>query len=127
MKSNYDIVIVGGGMVGSAFACALGDSSLKVAVLERTPVAAPPQGYDLRVSAITLAARALFENLGAWEGMVRRRVAPVHAMQIWDAGGSGSIHFNAAEIGEPCLAYLIENSVIQAALIECLQRFTNTG
>ncbi|MEK7783903.1 MAG: FAD-dependent monooxygenase, partial [Chloroflexota bacterium] len=38
---------------------------------------------------------------------------------------SGSIHFNAAEIGEPALAYIVENSVIRTALIERLHQFTN--
>lgn len=126
MKINYDIVIVGGGMVGSALACALGDAALKVAVLDRTPAAAPPeQGHDLRVSAMTLASQAFFENVGAWEGMTRRRVSPVREMQIRDAGGSGSIQFIAAEIGEACLAWIIENSVIQTALVERLHQFTN--
>jgi 2-octaprenylphenol hydroxylase len=122
----YDVLIVGGGMVGSALACALGNSRLKAAVLDHAPATAPPQtGYDLRVSAITLASRALFENIGVWEGMMRRRVSPVAEMQIWDSTGSGSIHFNAAEIGEPYLAYIIENSVMQAALVERLHHFTN--
>ncbi len=125
MESNYDIVIVGGGMVGSALACALGNSPLKVAVLEQTLPPAPPQEYDLRVSAITLASQTLFENIGAWEGMLRRRVAAVREMQVWDEGGTGSIHFNAAEIGEACLAWIVENSVMQAALTERLQRYTN--
>jgi len=126
MKSNYDIVIVGGGMVGAALACALGNSSLKVALLDRAPAPPPPEkGYDLRVSALTLASRALFENLGAWEGMARRRVSPVREMQVWSGEGSGAIHFNAAEIGEPALSWIIENSVIQTALIERLHQFTN--
>ena len=126
MKSSYDIVIVGGGMVGAALACALGNSSLKVALLDRAP--APPSAdkeYDLRVSAITLASRALFENLGVWEGMARRRVAPVREMRVWSGEGSGAIQFNAAEIGEAALSWIIENSVIQSALIERLHQFTN--
>jgi 2-octaprenylphenol hydroxylase len=126
MKSSYDIVIVGGGMVGTALACALGNSALKIAVLDRTPAVLPPEkSYDQRVSALTLASRALFENLGAWEGMARRRVSPVREMQVSSGTGSGSIHFNAAEIGEPALAYIVENSVIQTALIERLHQFTN--
>ncbi len=125
MKINYDIVIVGGGMVGCALACALGDAALKVALLDRAPAAVPGEGYDLRVSAMTLASQAFFENVGAWEGMTRRRVSPVREMQIRDAGGSGSIHFDAAEIGEACLAWIIENSVIQTALVERLHQFTN--
>ena len=138
----YDVLIVGGGMVGAALACALGDSSLKVALLDRAPPAAPDKGYDVqgrtnaasagcagaadqRVSAITLASQIFFENVGAWAGMARRRVSPVREMQVWSEGGSGSIHFNAAEIGEPCLAWIIENRVIQSSLIERLHQFTN--
>jgi len=84
MKSGYDIVIVGGGMVGAALACALGNSSLKVALLDRAP--APPstdKEYDLRVSAITLASRALFENLGAWEGMQRQTMVLTALEPAW--------------------------------------------
>jgi 2-octaprenylphenol hydroxylase len=94
-------------------------------VLDRAPPAAPDTGYDQRVSAITLASQTFFENVGAWASMVRRRVSPMREMQVWSEGGSGSIHFNAAEIGEPCLAWIIENRVIQAALIERLHQFTN--
>ena len=126
MKINYDIVIVGGGMVGAALACALGNSALKVALLDRSPAMHPPEkGYDLRVSALTLASRALFENLGAWDGMARRRVSRVAEMRVWSGADSSAIHFNAAEIGEPALAFIVENSVIQTALIERLRQFTN--
>lgn len=125
MKSGYDIVIVGGGMVGAALACALGGSRFKVAVLEQRPLPAPSPEFDLRVSAITLASKAFFENVGAWAGMAKRRAARVAAMQVWDENGSGSIRFDAADIGEPELAYIIENSVIQAALVERLAQFTN--
>ena len=118
-------MITGGGMVGSLLGCALGDSGLKVAVLEHRPPEPPPaQGYDLRVSAITLASVAIFKAIGAW-GAMKHRVAPVREMKVWDATGNGSIHFDAAEIGEPCLAYIIENSVMQSVLIERLHHFTN--
>ena len=121
----YDVLILGGGMVGAALACALGDSPLKIALLDRAPPAEPDKEYDQRVSAVTLASQNLFENIGAWDNMVRRRVSPVREMQVWSEGGSGAIHFNAAEIGEPCLAWIIENRVIQVALIERLHHFTN--
>ncbi|OGI42873.1 MAG: hypothetical protein A2150_02885 [Candidatus Muproteobacteria bacterium RBG_16_64_11] len=125
MKSNYDILIVGGGMVGSLLACALGGAEFKVAVLEHKPPAAPPaDGFDQRVSAITLASVAIFQAVGAWAAM-QPRAAPVREMRIVDATGSGSIRFDAAEIGEPCLAYIVENRIIQTALAERLHRFTN--
>jgi 2-octaprenylphenol hydroxylase len=127
MKIHYDIVIVGGGMVGASLACALGNSAFKLAVLDHAPAAAPPpdQSYDQRVSAITPASRAFFENIGAWDGMARRRISPVQAMHVWSSSGQGAIHFEAAEIGEACLAWIIENSAIRSALLERLQQFTN--
>jgi 2-polyprenyl-6-methoxyphenol hydroxylase-like FAD-dependent oxidoreductase len=126
MQKNYDVVIVGGGMVGSLLACALGDSHLKVAVLERVPPAAPPvEDYDLRVSAITLASSTVFQAVGAWPGIERRRISELREMRVWDTSGAGTIHFDSADIGEPRLGYIIENSVILAALRERLQQFAN--
>jgi 2-octaprenylphenol hydroxylase len=122
----YDVVIVGGGMVGAALACAFGGSALKVAVIERQKSPEVARGeYDLRVSALTLATRAILEALGAWRGIEQRRYAGVAAMQVWDAGGSGEVRFDAAEIGEPYLAFIAENSVIVAALHERVQTHTN--
>src|SRR3990167_56287 len=124
-QAAYDVVIAGGGMVGAALGCALGDSGLKVAVLEqRAPSPPPAQGFDLRVSAVTLASVSIFQAVGAWEAM-QRRAAPVREMQVWDTTGTGSINFDAAEIGEPGLAYIIENRLMQAALVERLHHFTN--
>ncbi len=124
---SYDVVIVGGGMVGATLACALGDTALRVAVID--PVAAPTEwadeAFDIRVSAITRATERVFANLGAWEGMVTRRVAPYREMRVWDATGSGSIHFDAAEVGEPDLGHIIENRVILAALLERMAQFDN--
>ena len=122
----YDVVIVGGGMVGSALACALGDSPLKVALIDRAPPLAPVGDFALRVSALTLASQAVLEAVGAWPAIIAdRRIAPVRRMHVWDAGGSGEIRFDAAEIGEPCLAYIVENDAATAALHERLQQYTN--
>ncbi len=126
MSTHYDIVIVGGGMVGNTLACALGDCPLRVALIESQ--AAPVEAlddYDVRVSAITLASRAVFENIAAWEAMRARRVSPLREMQVWDAQGSGEIHFDAAELGEAELGYIIENRVIVAATRERLGQFGN--
>lgn len=126
MNTRFDVLIVGGGMVGAALACALGSSRLKIGIVDsRAPAVPSPGEYDLRVSAITLASRALFDNLGAWEAMQRRRLAPVEAMRVWE--DNHEIRFDAADIGEPCLTYIIENSVIQAALVERLHTFANVS
>lgn len=126
MKINYDIVIVGAGPVGCALACALGNSNFKIAILDRyVNREPPPLELDPRVSAVTLASQRILAAIGVWEGITTQRFSGVRAMHVWDANGTGEIHFDAAEIGEPYLAFILENAVIAGALLARLQRFTN--
>ncbi len=127
VTGDYDVAIVGGGMVGAALACALGGSRLRVALVEGASLAAirPGDAVDVRVSAITRASQRIFTAVGAWEEMLGWRVSPFRDMRVWDAAGSGSIHFDSAAIGEPTLGWIIENRVIQYALLKRCQAFTN--
>jgi len=117
---DYDLIIAGGGMVGSALACALGETDLRIALLEGAPLERirPDLEPDLRVSAISRASQRIFAAVGAWDGMTAWRVSPFRDMQVWDATGFGHIHFDSADIGEPLLGWIIENRVIQYALLE---------
>lgn len=127
-NAAYDIVITGAGMVGAALACALGASGLRIAVIEAQPPPADIHSggdYDLRVSAITRASQRIFESVGAWDGMRARRISPFRDMHVWDATGNGEIHFDSAEIGEDTLGYIIENRVIQLALLERMRALDN--
>jgi 2-octaprenylphenol hydroxylase len=57
--------------------------------------------------------------VGAWEKMEGVRVAPFYKMQVWDASGPGSIHFdNSTDSKTEPLGFMIENSVIQSALYD---------
>jgi 2-octaprenylphenol hydroxylase len=123
MNSQYDVLIAGGGMVGGSLACALGSSGLKVGVIEPQAAATPEKDRGLRVSAITLASQTVFENVGAWDGMRAQRAAPVEEMRIWE--GSSILNFDSADIGEPYLAWIIENSVIVGALAARMRQFAN--
>ncbi|KAB2935575.1 MAG: UbiH/UbiF/VisC/COQ6 family ubiquinone biosynthesis hydroxylase [Candidatus Contendobacter sp.] len=124
MNTDYDLIIAGGGMVGSALACALGDADLKIALLEGAPLDRIRPGADLdsRVSAISRASQRIFAAVGAWDGIAAWRVSPFRDMRVWDATGFGSIHFDSAAIGEPLLGWIIENRVIQYALLERARR-----
>ncbi len=121
MKS-YDVIVVGGGMVGASIACALADQHRHVAVIE-TRMPEPFQQedpYELRVSAISRASQNLFQNLGAWEKIQSRRMVAYDRMVVWQEGGIGEVCFNAADIGEPDLGHIIENRMIQTALIDAM-------
>jgi 2-octaprenylphenol hydroxylase len=124
---HYDVSILGAGIVGATLACALGRSGMRVALVEaRAPLAAPAQGWDMRVSAVTRASERVFDNLGAWAGMVQRRVSPFREMRVWESGG-GEVHFDSAELAEPCLGHIVENRVIVEALLERLASFENVS
>ncbi|HKJ10720.1 MAG TPA: UbiH/UbiF/VisC/COQ6 family ubiquinone biosynthesis hydroxylase [Gammaproteobacteria bacterium] len=123
MSSGYDVIVVGGSNVGATLACALGQAGLRVAVVEarQAPAAWSADTVDLRVYSITRASQRIFAALGVWPGMVSRGVSPFREMHVWDAGGSGTIHFDCTAIGEDTLGHIIEQRVIQAALHERLR------
>jgi len=113
---QVDVLVVGGGMVGLTFANALKDSGLRVVVIERAE-AKPFEslGMDCRVSAIVLGNQRILEGLGAWQ-YLQDDAQPMRSMKIWDDQHAGGIRFDAEEIGNDALGYLMENSRLQAAL-----------
>ncbi|QNQ97784.1 2-octaprenyl-3-methyl-6-methoxy-1,4-benzoquinol hydroxylase [Pseudomonas oryzihabitans] len=124
MLTHADLVIVGAGMVGSALALALADSGLSVVLLDRGPLTPGAVESDLpfepRVSALSLASQRILQRLGAWDGILARRVSPYQAMHVWDGSGTGAVHFDAASVHAEVLGHIVENRVVQDALLERL-------
>ncbi len=123
----YDVLIIGGGVVGSTLACALGDGPLSVALVERGTLdgCRPGPEHDLRVSAITPASRNVFAAVGAWDAMTGWRVGPYTDMHVWDGAGGASIHFDCTELGEPELGWIVENRIVQHELLGRAGEFEN--
>lgn len=120
---EFDILVVGGGMVGAAFACACLGKGWRIALVEtREPQRSWPAGeVDLRVSALNRASQRILERLGAWDRVAQLGASPYRQMHVWDAVGGGSIHFDSAELGESDLGHIVENRVTQLALWERLE------
>jgi len=128
MKSDFDLLIVGGGMVGACFAAlAAGQSvmaELRIALLDAHPPTMPPSemDVDLRVSAVSRASQRILESVGAWSKIPQRHRSEYTEMRVWDASGqpygAGSLQFSASATSEPCLGNIIENRRLQWALYE---------
>lgn len=118
---NVDVVIVGGGMVGLGLAAALKGSALKVAVVEgQLPEPALDEAPDNRVSALSLASQRILQQVGAWRGIEARRLQPYGQMEVWEQDSFGRIAFDAASLRQPELGHIVENRVIQLALLEAI-------
>ncbi|HAU4884526.1 TPA: FAD-dependent 2-octaprenylphenol hydroxylase [Aeromonas hydrophila] len=118
---NVDVVIVGGGMVGLGLAAALKGSALKVAVVEgQLPASELDEAPDNRVSALSLASQHILQQVGAWRGIEARRLQPYMQMEVWEQDSFGRIAFDAASLRQPELGHIVENRVIQLALLEAI-------
>lgn len=113
------VLIVGGGMVGSALALDLGRHGVSVQLLEAKPPAPlrkeePPR---LRVSALNRLSIEYLQRLGAWEALNADRLADFDSLCTWDISGNGRLEFSAEEVGLERLGTFIENDHLQAALL----------
>ncbi len=127
---DFDVVIVGGGMVGSMVAALLARyTDLSIAVLEqRRPDAfecGSTPDYDIRVSALSIATQNMFKKVGAWQGVLDRRACLYREMLVWDGEESGQTHFKADDIGACALGHIVENRVVQLALLDVLDHSDN--
>eukprot|EP00250_Pteridium_aquilinum_P009758 c18910_g1_i1 orf=173-1693(+) len=124
---EFDVVIIGGGMVGAAVGCGLATnkltSSLRVAIIDGKPltegICAEPKINavpDPRVSALTPSTVTFLEDVDAWKHIQNSRHAPFDAMQVWDYTGLGYTRYKAADVGKHVLGYVVENKVILSAL-----------
>lgn len=118
------ILIAGAGVVGLATAALLATGRcaerLRVQVIEpRAQRRWRADETDLRVYALSRASQRLLENVGAWRAISAARVSPYRRMHVWegnDPNGFGTLEFDAAELGEPDLGHIVEDSLLRTVL-----------
>nr|XP_060614685.1 ubiquinone biosynthesis monooxygenase COQ6, mitochondrial [Anolis sagrei ordinatus] len=126
----YDVVVSGGGMVGTAMAAALGHDihlrDKKILLLEARPRKASEQltkSYSNRVSAITPGSVTFLSSFGAWEDISSMRIKPFRRMQVWDACSEAMIIFDNDNMED--MGYIVENNVILSALTKQLDAISD--
>lgn len=126
MESEYDVVIVGGGLVGLSLAVSLSNSDLRILLVEAGTLEpeslAGASGFEPRVSAINVNSQRWLSQLGVWSLLPPDRIAAFDKMRAWDADGTGDVSFDAAVMSESALGYIVENCHLQTALMERLSQ-----
>ena len=120
---DFDVIIVGSGLVGASFALALSETGLKLAVVEaRPPLVNVADDWDSRVYAISPGSAAFLERCGVWHELDSARIGQVEEMRIFGDDSRSELDFSAYDAGLRELALIVENRGLQRALWHALRR-----
>lgn len=116
---QYDVVIVGAGVVGSSLALSLAQQGLTVALVDQTKTLSTQANPAIgQVSAINQACRHWFEQLGIWSTIASYQPGFYQTMHVWE--DNGCITFDSATSGINPLGHIIANNWILHALSESI-------
>jgi 2-octaprenyl-6-methoxyphenol hydroxylase len=118
---NYDLLIAGGGLVGSSLALALAASSLRIGIIEAaSPVTEERPSFDSRAIALAFGSRRIFEGMGCWP-TIAPEATPIRHIHVSDRGHFGTTRMEAAQAAMPALGYVVEMRVLGQLLHQRLQ------
>lgn len=114
--SRYDVIIIGGGMVGASLACALSGQDLRVAIVEAVqPGVRDEPGYDERAIALAYGTKRIFSGLQLWDELAGA-ATPIHRIHVSDRGHFGMTRMDRSDEGLPALGYVVPARVIGQVL-----------
>lgn len=145
MTGKYDVLIIGGGLVGASLLCALESAinqhGLRVAMVEThaideavdtstnalsgSPPSSPPS-YDARASALSYGTRLIYDELGLWPDLDPFATA-ILDIQVSDRGHFGSTRLNHQQESVPALGYVVENYRLGEVLLKRLKSYRDQG
>jgi len=118
---DYDILIIGGGMVGASLGIALGQLPIRVGLVEAVEFSSNAQpSYDDRTVALAYGSKRIFDTLGVWARLEARGITPIHRIHISDRGHFGFTRLSHADAGVTALGWVVENRVLGQALKSAL-------
>ena len=122
LDMDFDVVVVGAGLVGASLALALKSAGLRLAVVDaQTPVLAPdPATWDSRVYAVSPGSAAFLDTCGAWDGLDATRLCAVDDMHVFGDDSNSALNFGAYQAGLRELAVIVESRELQRVLWHAL-------
>ena len=117
---DYDVVIAGGGMIGTSLALALAPLGLRIAVVEAVARGADVQpSFDDRSTALSRSTQRMFEAMDLWDG-IRAASTAIRSIHVSDKGRFGFSHIDADEQKVDALGYVVINRVLGEVLQQAL-------
>jgi 2-octaprenylphenol hydroxylase len=121
---HYDVMIIGGGLVGASLAASLARSGLTLALVESQPTPVADPAWDSRIYAISPGSRRFLEQSGAWTLLDPQRIAAIDEMRVFGDTGA-KLQFSAYQMGVTELACILENRALHIALWKILAQQDN--
>ncbi|WP_217539699.1 2-octaprenyl-3-methyl-6-methoxy-1,4-benzoquinol hydroxylase [Vibrio metschnikovii] len=115
--NKFDVVVVGGGMVGAAAALGFAKQGRRVALVEgyAPQPFSPEQPMDVRISAISQTSVDLLQSLGAWSAIAEMRLCPYRRLETWEHPECRT-RFSSDSLGLAQLGFMVENRILQLGL-----------
>ncbi len=120
MADHFDVLVIGGGLVGASFACAMAGSGRRIGLVEvALPSTEPSPGAVERTTALAWGSRALFERWGLWSA-IAGEAAPIRHLHVSQQGRFGVTRVDHADYGVEALGYVLPNHALAGALYQRL-------
>lgn len=128
MAATPTVLVAGAGVVGLATAALLATGRcadrMRVVVLDARPLPRwRGEEMDPRVYALSRASQQLLAHVGVWQRIAETRASPYRRMRVWegaDAYGASALDFDSADIGEPDLGHIVEDTLLRTVLADTL-------
>lgn len=117
---QFDLIIVGGGLVGAGLACALGEMQQRIAVID----AREPMQNDPRLFALNALSCQFLKNLNIWSALLPAAAA-INQVHVSSKGQFGAVRLKASDVELPHLGYVVPAFLIERALQHKLKKQKN--
>lgn len=125
MSRDYDVVIIGAGMVGASLACALAPSGLRIAIIEAVTLKNDYQpSYDDRGLTLSPSTKRILEYIGVWQNVLPA-INPIKKIHISEQGRFGFTHLDASQTHNNELGYVVVARSLGQALHKKMTSFEN--
>ena len=127
MNDRFDVIIVGGGLVGASLAHALAPLHLKVALLEAVEFRSSAQpSYDDRMLALAQGSKRILDTMEIWPAIISRGATAIKSIHISDRGHPGFTRLEHEQFDVEALGYVVSARVLGEALMEQFTDKTGT-